>query len=101
ASVITLVVSVSELLPGLESVVVELTVAVLVIVVPCGTLEFTRTTRVSERVLAELVVPAQVQVTLPVPFTGGVAQEPPELGVADWKVVFAGIGSVIVTFCAS
>jgi hypothetical protein len=82
------------------SVVDELTEAVFVMTVPAGVDELIRATTwmVGDWKCASV---AMVQVTVPfVPTAGVVHEKPPALGRAR-KVVFAGNGSVIVTFWAS
>jgi hypothetical protein len=66
----------------------------------------TLTERVTVPLEPALRVPPSVQVTVPVPPTAGAVtvQEviPGGKGphVADWKVVYTGTGSVIITFCS-
>jgi hypothetical protein len=78
----------------------ELTVAVSVISVPFAVPEFTLVT--SEKVAA--VLPAifkAVQITLPVPPTGGVVQLQPAGAATDTKVVFVGTPSTNVALSAA
>src|SRR5207244_9372571 len=77
----------------------ELTLAVLVSVLPSGVLVLTRTTMVKVAV-APLASDAVVQVTVPVVPTAGVVQVQPAGLVIDWKVVCDGSRSVTVTFAA-
>src|SRR5438445_445134 len=96
----TVVVAVAVLLRRLGSEVVEVTVAVLEIVVPSGVLGLTWTTMVNVAV-APLARDAVVQLTVPVEPTAGVVQVQPAGCVSDWKVVSAGRGSFIVTLAAA
>src|SRR5436305_1152654 len=84
-------VAVAVLLRRLGSEVVEVTVAVLEIVVPSGVLGLTWTTMVNVAV-APLARDAVVQLTVPVEPTAGVVQVQPAGCVSDWKVVSAGRG---------
>ena len=101
AALLTVVVAVALLFPGVGSVVVELTVAVLVIVEPLGVAALTLTT--SEKVaVAPAARVAMFAVIVPVPPTAGeVIEEPgPEVCITETKVVFAGVESVRETLCA-
>ena len=89
-------VAVDELFLVLGSEVVEVTVAVSVIVLPDDAL--TLTTRVILKVTPLAMVPT-VQVTVPVPPTGGAVQLP-VFGVTLTKVVPVGVTSVTETACA-
>src|SRR2546423_15302158 len=86
---LTVVVCVAELLPELESAVLELTNAVFEMIVPSVTEVLTRTTRVkTAEPTAKL---AFVQLIAPVPPTAGcVGQVHPAGAVIDLKVVFVG-----------
>jgi hypothetical protein len=100
AVVVTVVDADAELLLGLGSDVDEVTEAVFVMTVPAGVAGLIRATTVmtGEALCASV---ARVQLTVPfVPTAGVVHVKPPALGRAT-KVVFAGNGSVIVTFWAS
>src|SRR5687768_2369656 len=98
----TAVVSVSELLDPLLSVVELLTVAVLLIVTPVGVPAVTLTTKVNvaEAPAASVAI---VAVTVPVPPAGGVVSvnAGPDVCIADTNVVLAGTTSLSVTPCAS
>src|SRR5436309_2164144 len=96
----TVVVAVAVLLRRLGSEVVEVTVAVLEIVVPSGVLGLTWTTMVNVAV-APLARDAVVQLTVPVEPTAGVVQVQPAGCVSDWKVVCGGRGSLMVTLTAA
>src|SRR5438128_2460243 len=97
----TLVIATSMLLPGVGSPVVLVTVAVLVIVAPLAVLELTLTTIVKVAVSA-LATVALVKVIVPVPpaATESVRDQPAGV-VTDTSVVLVGVGSLIVTDCAS
>src|SRR5688500_13159069 len=97
ARALTPVVSVSALFAAFVSVVVEATVAVLVIVPPWGTLELTFTTSVNVAVSPAARV-AAVAVTVPVPPAGGVVGVNPAGAAKDTNVVPTGMTSVSVTF---
>src|SRR6266849_2125991 len=84
------VVAVAELLPALESVVDDVTVAVFVIVVPLGVAAFTFTTIVKVA-FAPLARVGSLQVSAPVPPTAGATHENPAGAVTDTNVVFAGV----------
>src|SRR5437879_3556774 len=86
----TVVVAMAVLLRRLESkVVAELTVAVLVSVLPSSAAELTWTTRVKVAV-APLANEAVVQFTMPVEPAAGVVQlQPAGVGI-DWNVVNGG-----------
>src|SRR5438034_867290 len=100
ASARTVVVAIALLLPVLESAVVELTVAVLAIVLPSGAAGLTWTMRVKVAV-APLANEAVVQFTVPVEPTAGVVQvQPAGVGI-DWNVVCDGNGSFMVTLAAA
>src|SRR5438093_701212 len=100
ASARTVVVAVAVLLARLGSKVVELTVAVLAIVLPSGAAGLTWTTRVNVAV-APLASVAVVQLTVPVKPAAGVVQvQPAGVGI-DWKVVSGGSRSFIVTLAAA
>jgi hypothetical protein len=90
------VVTVDVLFFVFGSEVFEVTVAVSVIVLPEEAL--TLTTRVILKVVPLAMVPT-VQVTVPVPPTGGAVQLP-VLGVTLTKVVPVGVASVTLTACA-
>src|SRR5438094_595853 len=96
----TVVVAVAVLLRRLGSEVVEVTVAVLEIVVPSGVLGLTWTTMVNVAV-APLAERAVVQLTVTLRTTSGVVLFQPAGCVSDWKVVSAGRGSFIVTLAAA
>src|SRR5437773_2291247 len=100
ASARTVVVAVALLLPVLASAVVELTVAVLEIVLPSSAAGLTWTPRVKVAV-APLANEAVVQFTVPVEPAAGVVQlQPAGVGI-DWNVVCGGSGSFIVTLAAA
>ena len=88
------VIAVELLFPGLESVDVLLTVAVLEIVVPAGSDTSLVTTSVTVADPPLMTVPSE-QVT------GDAALHVPCDGVAETNVVFAGIVSETVTLAAS
>ena len=96
------VITVEELLAGLGSLVVLETDAVLLIVVPSGTLELTFTTSVKVAV-APAARLAMLQLTAPVPPTIGVVHVNvgPEFWVNERNVVLAGIVSLSPTLTAS
>src|SRR5436305_1782405 len=97
----TLVIATSMLLPGVGSPVPLVTVAVLVMVAPLAVLELTLTTMVKVAVSA-LATEALVKVMVPVPPAGTASvRDQPAGVVTDTSVVFAGVGSLIVTDCAS
>src|SRR5437868_12362608 len=102
AWVLTVVVAVAELLPGVGSLVVVAAVAVLVIVEPLAALALTLTTMVKTAVSPFGTV-AFEKTTLPVPPTAGalVDQPLPVVTVADTNVVLAGSVSPTATVCAS
>ena len=100
ASARTVVVAVAVLLRRLGSEVVEVTVAVLEIVVPSGVLGLTWTTMVNVAV-APLARDEVVQLTVPFVPTGGVVQDQPAGAASDWKVVCGGSGSLMVTLTAA
>src|SRR5436189_298363 len=88
------------LLPVLASAVVELTVAVLEIVLPSAVSGLTWTPRVNVAVAA-LASEAVVQFTVPVEPAAGVVQlQPAGVGI-DWNVVCGGNGSFMVTLAAA
>src|SRR5882672_9373481 len=97
----TLVVAMAVLLVRFGSkVVAELTVAVLVSVLPSSAAGLTWTPRVKVAV-APLANEAMVQFTVPVEPAAGVVQlQPAGVGI-DWNVVCAGSGSFIVTLAAA
>src|SRR5438034_1034468 len=100
ASARTVVVAVALLLPVLASAVVELTVAVLEIVLPSSAAGLTWTPRVKVAV-APLANEAVVQFTVPVEPAAGVVQlQPAGVGI-DWNVVCDGNGSFMVTLAAA
>jgi len=85
---LTVVVAVAELFPATGS-SVDVTLAVLLTIVPFGVAAFTFTTSVKDPLpLAGRV--AMVQLTVPVPPTAGVVQVHPAGDVRDTNVVFAG-----------
>lgn len=89
AVVVTFVFAVELLLPGVPSVEADDTVAVLLTVaVPAG--PFTFSVKTAEPTAIELLV----QVTVPVPFTAGVAQFHPPGETSEENVVPAGIVSL-------
>lgn len=89
AVVVTLVMAVELLLPGVLSVEADDTDAVLLTVaVPAG--PFTLSVKIAEPTAIELFV----QVTVPVPFAGGVTQLQPPGATTEAKVVPAGIVSL-------
>src|SRR5438445_235074 len=98
----TVVVAVAVLLRRLGSEVVEVTVAVLEIVVPSGVLGLTWTTMVNVAV-APLARDAVVQLTVPVEPTAGVVQVQPAGCVSDWNGVRAsrvtGVQTCALPFC--
>ena len=96
----TVVVAVALLLPVLESAVVELTVAVLEIVLPSAVSGLTWTTMVKVAV-APLASEAVVQFTVPVEPTAGVVHVQPAGVAIDWNVVCDGNGSFMVTVAAA
>src|SRR5437763_1390738 len=96
----TVVVAVALLLSLFASAVVELTVAVLEIVVPSAVFGLTWTASVNAAV-APLASDGVVHVTVPVEPTAGVVQDHPAGVAIDWNVVCAGDGSVIVTLAAA
>src|SRR5262245_58802723 len=101
ACVLTVVVAVPVLLPGVGSVEAVAAVAVFVIVEPFAALELTFTTTVNTAVSA-LGTLAFENTMLPVPPTAG-AETPQPLPVvttADTNVVLAGTASVTVTVWA-
>ncbi len=98
--VLAVVVVVAELLAELGSAVLELTEAVLEIVVPSVTAAPTLTTRVKTAVAPELKLEF-VQVIVPVAPTAGLVQDQPVGAVIDLKVVFVGTVSVRVTLLAA
>src|SRR3989449_5209 len=96
----TVVVAMAVLLRRLESKVAELTVAVLVSVLPSGAAGLTWTARVKVAV-APLANKAVVQFTVPVEPAAGVVQlQPAGVGI-DWNVVCGGSGSFMVTLAAA
>src|SRR2546422_2453722 len=95
----TVVVAMAVLLRRLGSEVVEVTVAVLEIVVPSGVLGLTWTTMVKVGV-APLAEAGVVQLTVPVEPTAGVVQIQPAGLLIDWKVVSGGRASSILTLAA-
>src|SRR5262245_50154405 len=100
AEVATVVVDVPVLFVGLESAVVDVTVAELAIVVPLGTLAPTRTTMVKLGVAPAASV-ARVKVTVPVAPTAGVELAQPAGTLAETNVVPDGSVSERLTFWAS
>src|SRR5437588_3309065 len=98
----TWVVAVALLLSGLTSQVSLEIVTVLLMTVPSGVLAFTFTTSVNVA-LAPAANVERLAVTDPVPPTIGVVSvnAGPLVCVKETNVVFAGIASVIHTFCAS
>jgi hypothetical protein len=102
ADTATVVVAVALLLPATGSNVVLEAEAVFEMTVPFAVPAPTLTTSVTLRALGApvAVAPAQEQSTNPVPPTAGVVQLPPALGVAERKVVLAGVLSWIVRTCA-
>src|SRR5439155_1115602 len=100
AAVATVVVAVDVLLPGVGSVVLLETFAVLDKVEPLASLALTLTTRVKVA-LAPAARVAAVVVTVPVPPTVGVVDVKPTGAVKDTKVVPVGTASVSATLCAS
>ena len=102
AEVVTLAAEVELLLPGVGSAVAEAMVAVLLIVVPFAVFASTVSTTVNVAQAPAARV-AMVQLTLPVPPTGGVVQTNagPVFCASETKIVFGGRGSARTTFCAS
>src|SRR6185436_14225439 len=99
ACVLTVVVALPVLLPGVGSDVVLAATASLEMVVPLAVFAFTFTTIVNTAV-SPLATEALENTTLPVPPTAGVVGEPhpePVVTTADTKVVLAGVASVTVT----
>lgn len=98
----TVVVTLALLFNGFGSAVVALIVAVFVLVDPLAVPGSTLKTN-SNEALAPLASEAMVQVIVPVPPGGGVAQTNagPVVCVAPAKVMFAGTLSVSVTFAAA
>src|SRR5437764_251247 len=97
----TLVIATSMLLPGVGSPVPLVTVAVLGIVVPVGVAASTLTTIVKVAVsLAATVAFVKVMVPVPPATTESVRDQPAGV-VTDTSVVLVGVGSLIVTVCAS
>src|SRR3989441_184440 len=100
ASARTVVVAMAVLLRRFASKVAELTVAVLVSVLPSGAAGLTWTARVKVAV-APLANKAVVQFTVPVEPAAGVVQlQPVGVGI-DWNVVCAGNGSFMITLAAA
>src|SRR5437762_2324905 len=99
ASARTVVVVAAVLLARFGSNVIELTVAVLEMMVPSGAAGLTWTARVKVAV-APLAIHAVVQLTVPVDPAAGVVQVQPAGVVMDWKVVSAGSTSLIATLAA-
>jgi hypothetical protein len=96
---VTPAIAVAELLVARESLAAP-AVTVSVIVVPDAVPPLTFT--VAEKFpVAPAARLAMLQVIVPVPFTAGVEQLHPTGELRDWKVVFAGIGSLNVTVVAA
>src|SRR5216117_40748 len=96
----TLVVAVAVLFRRFVSKVVELTVAVLAIVLPSSAAGLTWTARVKVAV-APMASVAVVQLTVPGEPAAGVVQlQPAGVGI-DWNVVCGGNGSFMVTLAAA
>jgi len=102
APVMTAVIAVPVLLPGVGSTVALAAVALLVMVEPLATLAATWTTMVKVAISLSVVVPLE-KTTLPVAPTAGalVLQPVPEFTTAETKVVPVGRPSVTVTVCAA
>src|SRR5215813_10360244 len=102
ATVITEVVAVPVLFPGVGSVVAVAAVALLVMVVPLAVFGLMLTTIVNVAASSASDV-ALEKTTLPVPPTAGaVVDHPaPTVTLAETNVEFAGTASVTVTVCAS
>src|SRR5437773_5102788 len=99
AKAVTTVVSVSELLAALVSVVLVLADAVLDRTVPSAAPGLTRTTSTNVGA-APAATLERVEVTVPLPPTGGVVETQPDGAVNETNVVLAGTASVSDTFCA-
>lgn len=94
----TTTVALALLFVRLGTMLVAFAVTVSVMFVPDAVVESTCNTSVKLAVTPTFRVPVRVQVMVPVPPTGGtVPQVHPAGGVIDWKVVFGGVTSVIVT----
>src|SRR5438105_2232056 len=101
AWLLTVVMALAELLPGVGSVVAEAAVAVLVIVVPPAVLEFTLTTTVKESI-SPLGTGDRAKTSVPVPpATTASFRIQPTGKLAETNVVLAGTASLTATICAS
>src|SRR5438093_1264340 len=96
---VTVLVAIDELFPGVGSAVAELTVAVFEITVPLAVPEATWTTRVKSAV----PTPKEglLHVTVPLEPIDGVVQAQPAGAVLDWNVTSGGNGSVSVAAVAT